>query len=143
MTPPPKTSSSGAPPDAPPPERRGRGTLVSSFRYAFAGLWWTLKTQRNMRIHVTIGAIAFGLALLLRFSSGELALLLVMTTLVLALEMVNTVVEAAVDLASPGYHPLAKVAKDVAAGAVLVSAIGSILVGLLLFVPHLRAAWLR
>ncbi len=116
---------------------------MSSFRYAFAGLWWTLKTQRNMRIHVTIGVIAFGLALLLRFSSDELALLLVMTTLVLVLEMVNTVVEAAVDLASPEYHPLAKVAKDVAAGAVLVSAIGSILVGLLLFVPHLRAMWVH
>ncbi len=138
MTSSPKTSPSEAPPGAPPPERHGRGTLVSSFRYAFAGLWWTLKTQRNMRIHVGLGAIAFGLALLLRFSSDELALLLVMTTLVLVLEMVNTVVEAAVDLASPDYHPLAKVAKDVAAGAVLVSAIGSILVGLLLFVPHLR-----
>jgi diacylglycerol kinase len=111
---------------------------VSSFRYAFAGLWWTLKTQRNMRIHVTIGALALAAALLLRFSTGELALLLVMTTVVLVLEMLNTVVEAAVDLASPAYHPLAKVAKDVAAGAVLVSAAGSVLVGLLLFLPHLR-----
>ncbi len=137
------TSSPKTSPSETPPEKHGRGTLVSSFRYAFAGLWWTLKTQRNMRIHVTIGVIAFGLALLLRFSSDELALLLVMTTLVLVLEMVNTVVEAAVDLASPEYHPLAKVAKDVAAGAVLVSAIGSILVGLLLFVPHLRAMWVH
>jgi len=111
--------------------------LSRSFYYAFAGLWWTLKTQRNMRIHVTIGAIALAAALWLRLSTDELALLFVMITVVLVLEMVNTVVEAAVDLASPDYHPLAKVAKDVAAGAVLVSAIGSVLVGLLLFLPHL------
>jgi len=90
-----------------------------------------------MRIHVTIGASALVAALLLRFSADELALLFVMITVVLVLEMVNTVVEAAVDLASPAYHPLAKVAKDVAAGAVLVSAIGSVLVGLLLFLPRL------
>jgi len=127
-------------PDAPASEAppHGRGTLARSFYYAFAGLWWTIRTQRNMRIHVTLGALALVAALLLRFSTGELALLLIMITVVLVLEMLNTVVEAAVDLASPAYHPLAKTAKDVAAGAVLVSAIGSVLVGLLLFLPHLR-----
>ena len=116
---------------------RHRGGLRSSFRYAFAGLWWTLTTQRNMRIHVAIGAAAFVLGLLLRLSTTELALVALTTTVVLAAEMFNTVVEAAVDLASPSYHPLARIAKDVSAGAVLVTSLGAIAVGLLVYLPHL------
>jgi len=118
------------------PERKGGG-LVPSFRYAGAGLWWALKTQRNLRIHIGLGTLATLLGLLLGFSTLEFAVLVVTMTLVITLELVNTVVEAAVDLASPAYHPLAKVAKDVAAGAVLASAIGAVLIGLLLFLPRL------
>lgn len=120
-----------------PPELPEWRALARSFRFAFAGLWWVLRTQRNMRIHAGIALVAYIAALALHFSIGEFAILTVMATLVLCLEMINTVVEAAVDLASPEYHPLAKAAKDVAAGAVLVSAIGSVVVGLLLFIPHL------
>lgn len=111
--------------------------LASSFRYAGAGLWWAFKTQRNLRIHLGLGLIASILALALRFSPLELAVLVLLMTVVIALELVNTVVEAAVDLASPEYHPLAKSAKDVAAGAVLVAALGAVVIGLLLFLPHL------
>lgn len=118
---------------------RHRGTLASSFGYAFAGLWWTIKTQRNMRIHCAIGLGVILLGLLLRLSAVELAIVVLAATLVLAAEMLNTVVEAAVDLASPTYHPLAKIAKDVAAGAVLVTALGAAAAGLLVFVPHLWA----
>jgi len=118
------------------PERK-RGGLVPSFRYAGAGLWWALRTQRNLRIHIGLGTLATLLGLLLGFSTLEFAVLVATMTLVITLELVNTVVEAAVDLASPEYHPLAKVAKDVAAGAVLASAIGAVLIGLLLFLPHL------
>lgn len=118
---------------------RHRGTLASSFAYAFAGLWWTLKTQRNMRIHCVIGLLVILLGLLLRLSTVELSIIVLAATLVLAAEMLNTVVEAAVDLASPTYHPLARIAKDVAAGAVLVTALGAALAGLLVFVPHLWA----
>ena len=114
-------------------------TLRSSFRNALAGLWWSLKTQRNMRIHVVVGLIALIVAVALRFTAPEMAILVVTATTVLAAEMVNTVVEATVDLASPGYHPLAKTAKDVAAGAVLLTSIGAFAVGLFLFVPHLHA----
>ena len=116
---------------------RHRGGLRSSFRYAFAGLWWALTTQRNMRIHVALGAAAFVLGLLLRLSTVELALVALTTTVVLAAEMLNTVVEAAVDLASPAHHPLAKVAKDVSAGAVLATSLGASAVGLLVYLPHL------
>ncbi len=110
---------------------------MPSFHYAGAGLWWALKTQRNLRIHIGLGTLATLLGLLLGFSTLEFAVLVVTMTLVITLELVNTVVEAAVDLASPAYHPLAKVAKDVAAGAVLASAIGAVLIGLLLFLPRL------
>ena len=116
---------------------RHRGGLRSSFRYAFAGLWWALTTQRNMRIHVAIGAAAFVLGVLIRLSTTELALVALTATVVLAAEMLNTVVEAAVDLASPAYHPLARIAKDVSAGAVLVTSLGAIAVGLLVYLPHL------
>ncbi len=111
--------------------------LAASFRYAGAGLWWAFKTQRNLRVHVGLGLIASILALVLRFSPLEMAVLVLLMTVVIALELVNTVVEAAVDLASPAYHPLAKAAKDVAAGAVLVAALGAVVIGLLLFLPHL------
>jgi diacylglycerol kinase len=116
---------------------RHRDGLRSGFRYAFAGLWWALTTQRNMRIHVALGAAAFVLGLLLRLSTTELAVVALTATLVLAAEMLNTVVEAAVDLASPAYHPLARIAKDVSAGAVLVTSLGAIAVGLLVYLPHL------
>lgn len=120
----------------PPPPARAT-TLPSSFRYAFAGLFYVVRSQRNFRIHLTAGALAAALAVLLALRPLEWAVLVTMITLVLTCEMFNTVVEAAVDLASPGYHPLAKVAKDVAAGAVLVTALGAVVVGLFLFLPHL------
>jgi diacylglycerol kinase len=100
-------------------------------------MWWTLKTQRNMRIHVAIGVAAFALGAVLRLSAVEFAIIALTVAVVMAAEMINTVVEAAVDLASPEYHPLAKIAKDVAAGAVLVTALGAVAVSLFIFLPHL------
>ncbi|HUS14858.1 MAG TPA: diacylglycerol kinase family protein [Chloroflexia bacterium] len=130
------------PPGAPPASSPGRAaTLRSSFRYAFAGLGFVARSQRNFRIHLAAGALATILALALGFTTVELAVLAGIITLVLTSEMLNTVVEAAVDLASPGYHPLAKIAKDVAAGAVLVTALGAVAAGLFLFIPHLIHWW--
>lgn len=125
-----------SPPDGGAPAPQRASTLARSFRYAFAGLWYVARTQRNFRIHLAAGALAGLLGLAAGFSGLEWAVLALLITLVLATEMVNTVVEAAVDLASPAYHPLAKVAKDVAAGAVLVTALGALLVGAFLFAPH-------
>ena len=111
--------------------------FLRSFVYAFEGIFYTLRTQRNMRVHFGIGLVAVGLALWLGLTPGEWAALLVMMALVFCLEMVNTVVESLVDLVTDRYHPLAKVAKDVAAGAVLVAAIFAALLGLVLFGPRL------
>lgn len=118
------------------PARRAN-TLWRSFYYAFAGIGYCLRTQRNFRIHTLATVVVAVLGALLGLSGVEWAVLALTVTMVLAAEMVNTVVEAAVDLASPGLHPLAKVAKDVAAGAVLVTAMGAVVVGVCVFVPHL------
>jgi diacylglycerol kinase len=114
--------------------------IVNSFGFAFAGLLYVFRTQRNFRIHL---AIAFVMALvgwLLGLSLAEWAVFGVMVVVVLAAEMTNTMVEALVDLVSPGYHPLAKISKDVAAGVVLLTAIGAVVVGLLIFGPKVLAA---
>jgi len=112
-------------------------TVASSFRYAFAGLRYLLWTQRNAKIHTAIGLAAVALGFVLGIDRNEWLTLTLMITIVLAAEGINTAIEAAVDLASPTYHPLAKIAKDVGAGTVLITAVASIIVGLLLFLPHL------
>jgi diacylglycerol kinase len=112
-------------------------TVWRSFHYAFAGIAYCLRTQRNFRIHMLAAVLVGIVGGLLGLSGVEWAVLALTVTMVLAAEMVNTVVEAAVDLASPGLHPLAKTAKDVAAGAVLVTALGAVVIGGCIFVPHL------
>ena len=114
-------------------------TLVSSFRYAFAGLSYLIRTQRNAQIHAVLGTLASILGLALGINRFEWLALVLAMALVLAAEGVNTAVEAVVDLASPSYHPVAKIAKDVAAGTVLLTAVTSIVVGAIIFLPYLWA----
>ena len=111
--------------------------FIAGFGYAFNGLWYTLHTQRNARIHVSIATLAILLGIVLHISAIEFALVFVAIASVFIAEMFNTVFELCIDLASPDYHPLAKIAKDVAAGAVLLSAMLSIVIGLFVFGPHL------
>ncbi len=111
--------------------------LWRSFGYAFAGLGHVLRTQRNFRIHLVIVALIVSVGFYVGLAGVEWAVLIICIALVLAGEMMNTVVETIVDMASPEYHPLAKIAKDVAAAAVLLTAIASVLVGLLVLGPHL------
>jgi diacylglycerol kinase len=121
------------------PSSNRRHGIVKSFGFAFAGLWFLLRTQRNARIHVVVGAIACALAAWLGISRVEWAVLVFTIALVIILEGLNTAVEAAIDLASPDIHPLAKAAKDLAAGMVLVATIASVAVGLLILGPPLWA----
>ncbi len=114
-------------------------TLSSSFSSAFAGMLYVFRTQRNMRVHVVIALAVTVLALLLKISLPELALLTGTIGLVLLAEVINTSVEILVDLATAEYHPLAQRAKDVTAGAVLLSSIVAIIVGFFLFVSRLTA----
>jgi diacylglycerol kinase len=117
--------------------------FIKSFHFAFSGLWHAIRTQRNMRVHLLIALLAIIAGILLHISAVEFALVFVAITGVFIAEMFNTVFELAVDLASPEYHPLAKIAKDVSAGAVLLSAILSIVIGLFVYVPHLWALFVK
>ncbi len=117
-----------------------RGSLIDSFRYAFAGLSYALRTQRNTRIHLAIAVLVVAMGLWLQIPLTQWSVLALTIGVVLVGEMLNTVAETLVDLISPGYHPLAKVVKDVTAGAVLLTAIISVVVGLLILGPPL---WTR
>jgi diacylglycerol kinase len=112
---------------------------LASFRFAFAGWWYMLRTQRNAWIHAVISTVVFVLGLWLGLGRLEWAILVLTVGLVWMAEFVNTALEAVVDLASPDLHPLAKVGKDVAAAAVLVGAGTAVVVGLLVLGPPLLA----
>lgn len=111
-----------------------------SFVYATRGWLHVLRTQPNAWIHAIISLGVVGLALWLRVSRIEWAILLLTIMLVWMAEFFNTALEAAVDMAMPDIHPLAGTAKDVAAAAVLVGAVGSVIIGLIILGPPL---WLR
>ena len=110
---------------------------IRSFQFAFAGWWHVIRTQPNAWIHALASAVAILLAIWLNLSIQNWAILLLTMALVWTAEFFNTALEATVDLFSPQPHPLAKIGKDVAAGAVLISALASFLVGLLILGPPL------
>src|SRR5437763_10374878 len=124
---------------SPQPPRSEWTKFIAGFGYAFSGLCYALRTQRNARVHAVIALLAIILGILLHISPTEFALVFVAITGVFIAEMFNTVLEICVDLASPEYHLLAKIAKDVAAGAVLVNAMLAVIIGLFVFGPHLWA----
>ena len=105
--------------------------------HAYRGLIYAVRAQRNLRIHVIIEALALIASLLVGVSKLELAILVLVILLVLVTEMFNTAMEFAVDLVTKEYHPLAKLAKDVSAGAVLTSSAGAVLVGYLVLADNL------
>ncbi len=112
--------------------------LLDSFNDAIAGVIYALKTQRNMKIHFAMAAAAMILGLFTGLDRIELLLLFFTVALVLVAEMINTSIEAAVDLMMETYHPLAKVAKNVAAGAVLISAVNAVVAAYILFFDRLN-----
>ncbi len=113
------------------------GSFRQSIAFACAGVRHALQSQRNLRIHVSIAAAVVIAGTVLRISRSEWAIVVTLIALVIGLELLNSAIEALVDLASPEPHPLAKVAKDTAAGAVLVAALGSVAAGLVIFLPRL------
>jgi diacylglycerol kinase (ATP) len=106
-----------------------RPDLVAPFNVAISGIVHTFRTQRHMRVHLYVTILTVLGAFFLNLRLREILILLFMITFVLVAEMFNSAIEAVVDLASPNYHPLAKFAKDIAAGAVLITTIMSIIVG--------------
>ncbi|HET9392784.1 MAG TPA: diacylglycerol kinase [Candidatus Rubrimentiphilum sp.] len=104
-----------------------------SFHYAFSGIMYATRTQANMRIHLLIAAAVLIVAMLLHLERIYIVALIVMIVIVLSLELFNTAIEAVVDLLTVAHHPLAKTAKDAAAGAVFIASVGAVLVGYLVF----------
>jgi len=113
-------------------------SLIRSFGFAFDGVSYLLRTQRNARIELAIGVVVMVVAAWVRVTPAEWAVLALTVAIVLALEALNTALELVVTLASPERHPLAKAAKDVSAAMVLIAAVGSVLVGIAIFRPYFR-----
>lgn len=112
-------------------------SLSESFKFAFNGLKAAVIRGRNFRIQLLAGFLATALGFILNLNSSEWLDLVIVITVVLILELVNTSIEALVDLTSPEIQPKAKLAKDVAAATVLVASMGSLIVGILLFLPKI------
>ena len=112
---------------------------LRSFRHALRGWNFVLKTQKNAWVHslAALAVLVFGLWL--QLPARDWAVLVLTIAMVFTAEFINTAIEAVVDLASPGTHPLAKVGKDVGAAAVLVAALSAVLIGLLILGPPLWA----
>jgi diacylglycerol kinase (ATP) len=126
---PPRERVSRRPPPAP-----GRApTLLDSFNYAFEGIIHVLRTQRNLRIHLLIAVVVIGAAIALNVGRDDLILLLLAIAFVLVAEMVNSAIEGAIDVSTTSFDPNAKLAKDIAAGAVLIAAVTAIAIGYLVF----------
>jgi len=113
--------------------RRRVPGVLDSFNFAFEGIIHVLRTQRNMRIHFAIAVAVLVFALIVNVTKLELIALLISITFVLIAEMLNSAVEAAIDIATTSFDPMAKLAKDVAAGAVLIASTNAIAVGYLVF----------
>ena len=112
--------------------------LWYNFLYAAKGLKYAFSTQRNFRIHVGFALGAFGLSFFLGLNKSDLAIMALTATSVLVIELLNTAIESVVDLAiGKRFHPLAQIAKDCSAGAVLVASISSVLIAVLLLFPPL------
>lgn len=116
-----------------------KGSMANSFKYAFEGIFTVIRHERNFKIHCVMAALVVIGGIVLKISLSEWMDCLILFGLVMSLEMVNTAIEAVVDLVTDEYKPLAKKAKDVAAGAVLAAAIVSAIIGGIIFFPKIGA----
>jgi diacylglycerol kinase len=114
-------------------------TRIQSFRYAFRGIAAMLQTESNARIHATATIVVVAVGLAIGISRIEWLAITLSITAVWCAEGFNTAIESICDVASPDYHPKVEQAKDIAAGAVLITAIGAAVIGVLVFGRHLLA----
>lgn len=114
-----------------------KGKLINSFEYALTGIFFCLRHERNMKIHCLAAVIVICCGFYFRITIAEWSILLIVIGIVMSLEMVNTAVEKTVDLVTQDFKPLAKVAKDVAAGAVLLFTVIAVIIGAIIFLPYM------
>ena len=112
-------------------------SLLWSFNYAIEGIVYALRTQRNMRLHTTAALLVLGASLFFRISRLEFIAILFAIVFVFVSELMNTAIEAAVDVATQSFDPIAKVAKDVAAGAVFIASVNAVVIGYIVFFARL------
>lgn len=122
-------------PDRLPGKKSAHKPLIQSFGFAFQGIGAVIRKERNFKIHMTMAVMVVLAGIICRISVTEWCICLILFALVMSLEMVNTSIEAVVDLVTEERKPLAKLAKDTAAGAVLISAILAAIIGLIIFIP--------
>lgn len=111
--------------------------IISSFKYAFEGIFSSIKTERNLIIHTVIMTLVIIFGLIFKINRYEWFTCIILFIVVISSELFNTALELVVDIASPKINPLAKRAKDIAAGAVLITAIGAAIIGLWIFIPKI------
>ncbi len=112
--------------------------LIKSFKYAFEGIVAGIKEEQNMKIHISIMILVIIFGILLKISKMEWIICIILFGFVISMELVNTSIENIVDLITLEKNPKAKIIKDVAAGAVLISAITSAIIGLIIFIPKIN-----
>lgn len=114
-----------------------RKKIINSFKYAFEGIKSSLKTERNMKIHFSMMILVIVAGILLDISTYEWMICIILFGMVIGGELVNTAIEEVTDLVTTEINPKAKLAKDIAAGAVLIMAITSAIIGLIIFIPKI------
>lgn len=111
--------------------------LLHSFKYATNGLFYVIRNEQNMKIHITMSIVVILLAFILKIPAVQWIILLIVIGIVLSLEAMNTAIERTIDLVTEDFHPLAKVAKDAAAASVFIFSIVAAIVGVIIFLPPL------
>ena len=112
------------------------GRLLKTFGFAFSGIKIVLNSQQNFWIHIIVAGIVVAAGILAKLSANEWCIITVAISLVFALEVVNTAIEKLVDFISPAFHKQAGIVKDISAAAVLLTALGAVIVGLIIFIPR-------
>jgi len=112
-------------------------SLINSFKYAIEGVLFSIRHNRNLRIHIGVAFLIIAASIFFRVNAFEMGILGIMIILVICLEMINSAIEEMVDLIIQEHRQQAKIAKDVSAGMVLVASAGSVVVGILIFTPHI------
>jgi len=116
---------------------KGIKRTINSFKYAFNGLIDTYRTEQSVWIYIPVSLLVILAGFLLKISTFEWLIIILILGIILSLELINTALEAVVDLATEKYHPLAKKAKDTVSAAVLVFAITAVIIGLIIFIPKI------
>lgn len=117
--------------------------LIISFKNAWRGVVYVFKHERNARIHLLFAVVVLSLGLIIGLSHGDLAAILFAIIIVFFAEIMNTAIEKTLDIVEPNHHPQVKLIKDMAAGAVLVTAAAAVVIGVVIFAPYVVVLWPR